>query len=368
MTKKSQNIFDRYPKFSTFILSSAIFLLFIVLMTFFLKIDILQDYKGGEKYSIYDKIAYAIRCNNSRSIKLRENSPNKVQNSFPITKYETLEYKKYILRTDKDGLIEPATIHKNPDFQIFFIGGSTTECETVDEEFRFPYLAGRLLEKETGLKINSENAARNGNNSLHSINILINKILPYHPNMIVMMHNINDLSTLIYEGTYWNFNSSKSHLICANKKSKTLKTNEWENSIWQNKVLVSKYEQDQLIEKFKNNLRLFVAICQAQDIIPVLMTQPNRIENNEQFDSNNGEDFNRVYRDLYAKFNQTIRDFSKQNHILMIDLAKAVPSDKEYIYDEVHMNKQGSVAAAHAITKDLELYLKRNGYLKNKKN
>ena len=128
----SKSILEKYPKLSTLILSSIIFVFTVSIIIVVLRIDILQDYEDGEKYSIADKIKYAIRCHNRRSVRLREIAPNRTKIQYPAQKFETLEHKKYILRTNKDGFIEPAFIHQNPDLKIFFVGGSTTECETVD--------------------------------------------------------------------------------------------------------------------------------------------------------------------------------------------------------------------------------------------
>ncbi len=86
---------------------------------------------------------------------------------------------------------------------------------------RFPYLAGRLLEQQTHLKVNSYNAGRSGNNSLHSLNILLNKVVNLKPDIVVMMHNINDLAILMYEKTYWNTNPSRSPI---QEKLPTFKT------------------------------------------------------------------------------------------------------------------------------------------------
>ena len=58
-----------------------------------------------------------------------------------------LEQKPYVLRVDRQGFIMPAKIHDHPDLTIAFLGGSTTECTYVDEDQRFPYLVGRLLER-----------------------------------------------------------------------------------------------------------------------------------------------------------------------------------------------------------------------------
>lgn len=73
----------------------------------------------------------------------------------------------------------------------------------MDEGNRFPCLVGHLLEQKTGKKVTSINAAMGGNNSLHSLDILLNKIIPLKPDVVVMMHNINDLVALMYDKTYW---------------------------------------------------------------------------------------------------------------------------------------------------------------------
>jgi hypothetical protein len=50
--------------------------------------------------------------------------------------------------------------------------------------------------------------------------------------------------------------------------------------------------------------------------------------------------------DLYAKFNEAIREVGKANGVLVIDLAALIPQDKQYMYDEVHLNDQGLQLAA----------------------
>ena len=132
--------------------------------------------------------------------------------------YDTLVTKKYLLRIDDDGFIVPSKKYANPDMSIVFLGGSTTECRYVAEDHRFPYLAGVLLEQQTGIKINSYNAARSGNHSLHSLDILLNKVIPLKPDIVVMLHNINDLVVLLYESSYWNPKSSKPVIFDINKE------------------------------------------------------------------------------------------------------------------------------------------------------
>jgi len=358
------NIFIKYPKFLTWLFSIIITAIFLALLLWILNLKILQDESGAEKYSILDSIIYKIRCNDERAIKLRELKPNKDYKRIPSEKFPTLEYKEYLLRTDKNGFIKPSFIHEKPDLQIFFFGGSTTECEMVDEEFRFPYLVGRKLEKLTGKKINSENAGKSGNNSIHSINNLINKVLSHNPDIVILMDNVNDLSTLIYEGTYFNNNKNRSNLVCHKKNNSELKRgDEWGNAR-KSEALDAK-EQERIIKLFKENLKIFINIAKAKNIIPVLMTQANRIENNPEFTTKrNDANLDKIYRDLYIKFNNIIRQTALEEHVLLIDLAKKVPGSDKYIYDAVHVNKDGSILESEIIADALNSYLKKINYFK----
>jgi hypothetical protein len=99
-----------------------------------------------------------------------------------------------------------------------FLGGSITECLFVDADHRFPYVAGQILEQETGARINSYNGGMSGSNTLNAIDILINKVIPLKPDVVVFMENINDLSTLLYEGTYWNKRTARSPLETLKKR------------------------------------------------------------------------------------------------------------------------------------------------------
>ncbi len=355
------NLLKKYPKISTFILSAIIVSTFGFLFFKIITFDILQDFEGGEKYSIYDKIIYQIRCNQERNIRLRELKPNSNYLRIPHQKYENLEHRQYHLDTDNNGFIKPALVNKDPRIQIFFLGGSSTECEMVDPQFRFPYLTGRILQERLNIKINSDNAAKSGNNSLHSINILLNKLIPFKPDIIVMMDNINDLSTLFYEGTYWNSNKTIAPISCDKKnRDNFVKKDQWSLSeAWRNRILNDSKEQERIIEDFVQNLKIFINISKAKNIIPVLMTQANRIENDANFNNERGEEASKIYQKLYIKFNQAIRQVAKNENVLLIDLAKKIPSDKKYIFDVVHFNNAGSVLVADEVAKNLENVIKQ---------
>jgi hypothetical protein len=151
-----------------------------------------------------------------RYINLREYQPFLVIDFPPdkaLLEAGGLEKKSYRVRTDANGFILPYKQYARPDFTLVFLGASTTACIYMDEESRFPALVGNLLEQKTGKRVTSYNSGVGGNNSLHSLDLLLNKIIPLKPNVVVMMHNINDLVALIYDKTYWSDNPTRSAII-----------------------------------------------------------------------------------------------------------------------------------------------------------
>jgi len=108
---------------------------------------------------------------------------------------------KVVFRTDSRGYIMPSSQYKKPDFNIFFLGGSTTECSYVSEKLRFPALVSTYLTKYK-LKVNTFNAAKSGNTLHDSINNLINYIVLDKPDYAIVMHATNDIGVLRNDPTY----------------------------------------------------------------------------------------------------------------------------------------------------------------------
>jgi lysophospholipase L1-like esterase len=329
-----------------------------------------------------------------RYIKLREFNPLYrdvlVPNRQAMEMSDSLVQKPYVLRVDRQGFIMPSRIHAHPDLTLVFLGGSTTECVYVDEKDRFPYLAGRLIEQQTGLKVNSYNAGRSGDNTLHSLDVLLNKVLPLKPDIVVMMHNINDLAILMYEKTYWNSNPSRSPIIEKKPNFKTVGKDLEETfhlvrdltfpnlsrevkklfsfvhrsrgdefkDVRGKKIVI---DQDLLVREFSLNLQTFINICRARGIIPVLMTQPSRLTDHpdplikklmHQLEVSQGITY-AAFKGAFDRLNQTIRDVGAKNRVLVIDLAREIPPVKENICDVAHFNDQGSRLVATRIAADL---------------
>jgi hypothetical protein len=303
------------------------------------------------------------------------------RNHLPFT--DNVFTKQYRFTIDDDGFVAPSRKYDRPDKVIVFLGGSTTECMFVDEDHRLPYVTGQILEQETGARINSYNGGMSGNNSLNSINLLINKVIPLKPAVVVYMENINDLSTLLYEGTYWSKDRTRAPLETLKKRhlvgkllkeifipnlnyayktmEKTLtRREEDEFAGARGKKLI--YDQAKMVHDFAADLRTIVCTCKAWGIVPVLMTQANRITAHPdpvvatyigRYSRETGISYEQ-FKELYDAFNDTIREVGQKNQVMVIDLAREVPQDKKYLYDLVHFNDAGSQLAAQIIAARLK--------------
>jgi lysophospholipase L1-like esterase len=329
-----------------------------------------------------------------RSIKLREFNPLYrdvlVPNQDAMRMSDGLVQKPYVIRVDRQGFIMPSKVHDRPDLTIVFLGGSTTECVYVDEDNRFPYLVGRLLEGQTHLEVNSYNAGRSGNNTLHCLNILLNKVVNLKPDIVVLMENINDLAILMYEKTYWNTNPSRSPIQERLPTFKTLgqdlrqdfylvrdltfpnlsrelkkffsfpgktKGDEF-HQVRGQKITIN---QELLVREFSLNLQTFINLCRARGIIPVLMTQASRLTNHPDpliqklmgnLEASQGITY-AEFKGAFDRLNQTIRDVGAKNQVLVIDLAREIPPVKENICDVAHFNDRGSRLVAARIAAGL---------------
>ncbi len=138
-TKKDNNWFERNPK------KIIVLTIFIILTASIYCMEKLLAYKNNG-------IGYNFALKN-RAIVLREFRPLLKEYNYPAKEdepYDTIEKKNYLLRVDENGFIMPSKKYSNPDISLVFLGDSVTAELLVDEEKRFPYLSGVLLEKEIG--------------------------------------------------------------------------------------------------------------------------------------------------------------------------------------------------------------------------
>jgi hypothetical protein len=310
--------------------------------------------------------------------------------------------RRYRLRYDDNGLLCCGETHDTPDHSVVFLGESTLEDRYLDEERRAATVAKYRMEELTGKRVNVGNAAVSGVHSIHSLLMMLVKVIPTRPSAIVMLHNTNDLKQLMYFGSYWSTYGRHTflrdvplampqgvrryqprrliagimrrlkrllrHLSVqsaiaaeATKKQKA----EW----WEYAVPAHGFQQTDfavLSREYARSLESFVCLCRAWGITPVLATQPNRIFGDEPVDDTVrtqmrplfelGIDYKR-YADFYQGFNLTVREVAVRLDAALIDLDQAVPKESQFIWDSVHLTRAGAERSGVAMAEILSTVL-----------
>ena len=325
----------------------------------------------------------------ARSIILKENAPNFKAKFIPTTAYlnqtDSLKKQPYIFETDANGFVKNGNnlnfIGENVKTIIFF-GGSTTEQLFVPEKSRWQSIIERRLNKiQKSSKIRVLNGGVSGNTSMHSSLNFLAKGVPNNPKFVVLMHNINDYAQLRLSGSYWeapkdkaivqnNDNYQKAFDLFRAVKDYTIPNIYQTYKIVRAKLSDSDDLRDirreetkslELIEiNFRNSLNAFIDLCISWGAEPILMTQFNRINHGDEL-------FKRLYSDQdidafiagYKRLNDVVREISFDRKIDLIDLEKLVPGTREYIFDPVHLNENGSKLVADILT---DYWIKKLGY------
>lgn len=328
-----------------------------------------------------------------RKIRLKEYPPD-LDLKLAVPSNLALNKKFTELKTDKNGFISDSLRIKEDDnlSDIIFLGGSTSECLFVDESNRFPLLVDVKLDSIIGKNIKVTNAGVSANTSLHSTFTLLSKGLVLKPKVAFILHNINDLSSLNRTKSYWEGPISRSVIIENENYSQQIKelpylilrylknkffrnayyllldffkkdSNSLEsfsnNDEWggyRDKFYLNEIEdRNEIEDNFKKSLLTLIEILKKHEIVPIIMTQFNRIENNDLIYKETARTFNfndketDLYRKEYIEFNKIIKELAINENIAIIDLNSLVPKNEKYMYDLVHLNDRGSILVSEII-------------------
>lgn len=279
-----------------------------------------------------------------------------------------------LLRTDQFGLVlGPADVQfESSTRKILFLGGSTTENNEVDEQYRFPFLAPFQLSKSSGQSFEGLNGGVRGHTSHDSLNFYLNHPSPRlrEAEVVVVMHNINDRLRLTLNETYrssvfnypeatsnglldavsgvaqssWDWARLNSNLIfLVDAVIRKIRSAEGEKGINVTERALDAHAgiASSRIHLFEQSLRNLIVVIRANGQIPVLMTQPLGRPSSDQ-----------------DAFNNAIRTVAKTQSVALVDLAKAfakLPNGSSLFYDDhIHFNNSGSKWASDEIARTLQ--------------
>ncbi len=314
---------------------------------------------GTETAQFVNEVAPLITTTNHLLPNLNDRFSNQQEGSEP----------KRLLRTDEFGLVLGASEASNKAKKtVLFLGGSTTENNEVSEQFRFPYLSMQKLTEISQTPFQGVNAGVRGHTTQDSINLFLNHPAPYFENAdyVVLMHNINDRLRLTLNKSYKSgvdnaassslaglgelvtafFYSSMDWIRVNSNIAYLLDMVVQKYSSSNDKVIVNERVLDQLapvsaelVEKFRQNYKIFIALVKAKSQVPVLMTQPLGKTSNDQ-----------------ARFNEVIRNVAAEEGVMLIDLELEIAKlDRPagLFYDDwIHFNDNGSRWASEIIARN----------------
>lgn len=319
-----------------------------------------------------------------RSLRIREWNPGAVVETLPPRRcVEGIEDKVYRADIDEGGFIAPSHVHADPELTLAFFGGSTTECLFMAPEERFVYAIGREIEARTGQRTNSLNAGRSGNHTLHSVTQLLGKGVPEKPRIAVNHEAINDLNILLYYGTYWNRNGSRSLVLdrlrvdeqppkprragldlleslIPNVYGALTASGGGRDEFADVRGRKLSWDRAALLAEFARAQRAFVSTARAFGVTPVLLTQASLLteaprdvvlcDKGDLFAM--GIDYG-TYRGLHRAVNEVTRQVARDEAVALVDLEAQIPQDPKLFYDTVHYTPAGSRLVTQLVSEAL---------------
>jgi len=311
----------------------------------------------------------------NRAIPLREQLPNR-HASFDLDR-TFFPHGSTTLRADADGFMLPGYIDgPTPAITVAFLGGSTTESSLLPEDKRWPYLAAVKLAAQLHRAVRVINAGTSGANTHNLLNVLLNKVVKYSPDVVVLMEAVNDAGVLAEKGSYdsamivestpelGDLLSRKLYLIglARDVRARRIVNKEFNDfarqnaANWRNQTFYADDQRDQRVRagepQYVARLRLFVEMTRSLGAVPVLMTQPHFGEHRATLTAAERNSWlgGLQYQD---RFNVLMRGVAAEKQIALLDLGTSLDPKREYFYDNIHYTVAGAEQVADTVARYL---------------
>jgi hypothetical protein len=273
---------------------------------------------------------------------------------------------------------------------VIAIGGSTTECFYLSDSLCWTNLLAKKL-SVTNRKIWINNAGYQGHSTYGNF-ILINDYVKYlKPKYILLMEGMNEINRTdirIDESVAaeskktsawgWIKRHSRVAMTVLNIERKfmadKLGVTDTNYDLTKTETLIlsdfymdsAKKKQLPLVKAYLKRLNEIVDTCLANNIRPVLITQP--ILFGDARDCITGTDLSTIKINKYYNsklisilidlYNEPTRRIAEQKHLKLIDLAHEMPKCSRYFYDVCHFTNEGAKKVSEILAVHLANYLK----------
>jgi lysophospholipase L1-like esterase len=275
-----------------------------------------------------------------------------------------------------DELVSPKP---TDELRVFLIGGSTTECQILDDEDSLDAVIQRTV--QDGIRDRAQvrvyNAGISGDRSDDHVAMLTQRIVHLEPDIIVVFAGINDLLAAIRGHDYlhlpiparppWMLIATQSqlgrlayYLVNLSRPARELA---------RDAPLVTNYRYGADRQKaapaasgppifdtrgYANNLRTLVGVAASHGATLIFVTQQTTWASEVDSTAKDWQWLLRVddvryseddMNDALERMNDAMRETANSMDAPLYDLARLMPKSTEFFYDDVHFNTNGARVA-----------------------
>ena len=280
---------------------------------------------------------------------------------------------------------------------VICIGGSTTECRFISDSLTWPYqLSAKLKDSLPAIWLN--NAGVDGHSTFGHLLLLKEYITRLKPQYVTFLIGVNDIENDKPQ-QYDMMNEKKINYLSAKSFFKSLlnKTElgstffqlyaikgayrkglihkEVDFTALKDTALAESYKVEILkkqaiyLVQYRQRISDMIAICKANNVKPILLTQPSLFGNytdsatminmaNKIIPDATPVCNAAVMENVLELYNDVVRSFG--NQVKVVDLAALMPKNSSYYYDFIHYTNTGCTKIAAILSNELIPYLKTN--------
>lgn len=258
------------------------------------------------------------------------------------------------------------------ELRVIALGGSTTEDVWNDAGLHWPLVAERALHAAGRRDVRIYNGAMSAYTTAHSLVRLSLDVLQYRPDVILVMHNINDL-LVVYGAGAQGRPVDASYLVKYGRKSLTSVLDESDvvlSRLWvfarerlrrlapaRPPPPLEDYDLESGRTLFERNLRSLVAVARAHGAEVVFVTMPlarSPLRFDETAALARGGVLDRMpshdrFLADFDAYNESVRRTGAELGAPVIDAARLVPPDDPLFADLVHTTSAGVQVMGEAV-------------------
>lgn len=208
---------------------------------------------------------------------------------------------------------------------IIWAGDSVIECFNIPETLRVCSVLEQKL-NAAGYRIAIKNAGYSGSTLLHTINSVLNKIIPLRPKILIVSTGAIDQAACLLERNFWSTNIYMNPLTHAQANCPAT--------------------HEPLIQfdptKWHTLLEILLNICDVSNITLILTTIAYKSKHDEWSRRFMIEKDLKRSIEGYKRMNASIRSFCSQKKCACIDLERELVGRDYLFYDSVHLNVEGA--------------------------